>query len=114
MPVDTKALAEAVGRLSEYANDDILTGTRTQANLRLLLSALAEARDALGPFAAVSTAYANSELDEHRPEWGIRDHEQIELLQGRGGKRLLTLEHARRAASLHTTLNEALKEKADG
>lgn len=56
---------------------------------------------ALAPLVAIADAYDASNLDEHRPEWGTPlDPNQVELYTGRGGKRLLTLEHclaARRA-----------------
>lgn len=48
---------------------------------------------ALAPFAKVADEYDKNCLDECRPEWGGNggNDEMTELLQGRGGKRLLVL-----------------------
>lgn len=48
-------------------------------------------REALRPFARINDEYEASNLDEHRPEWPSRDPGEVDLLVGRGGKRLLTL-----------------------
>ena len=48
-------------------------------------------RKALRPFARINDEYEASNLDEHRPEWPSRDPGEVDLLVGRGGKRLLTL-----------------------
>lgn len=48
----------------------------------------------LARLAAVADAYEQSNLDEHRPEWGKKAPEDVELLAGRGGRTLLTLADA--------------------
>lgn len=50
-------------------------------------------REALTPFAKVADEYDKNCLDECRPDWGDgrEKDEETELLQGRGGKRLLVL-----------------------
>jgi len=48
----------------------------------------------LTKLAAIADAYEASNLDEHRPEWGEKDLEEVELLAGRGGRTLLTLADA--------------------
>lgn len=59
---------------------------------------LAAALEALKPLASIADAYHANGLDEARPEW-IANGAQVfdpdaELYCGRGGKRLLTLQHA--------------------
>lgn len=49
---------------------------------------------ALTPLAAIADAFDANDLDEARPEWGTRQLDTVELLAGRGGKRLLTLADA--------------------
>lgn len=49
---------------------------------------------ALQPLAAIADAYEKSGLDEHRPGWGDKPFSDVEIVSGRGGKRLLTLQHA--------------------
>lgn len=41
--------------------------------------------------AHVADRYDGNELDEHRPAWGHRDPEAVELVSSRGGATLLTL-----------------------
>lgn len=67
-----------------------------------LRSRIMEMEKGLKPFAAVSAAYYASELDEHRPEWGRKHPEDVEVLAGRGGRRLLTLADFHAAARLLT------------
>lgn len=49
-------------------------------------------RKALKPVTDLLDVYRDSGLDEHRPEWGDKPFSKIELIAGRGGKTLLTLE----------------------
>ena len=59
---------------------------------------IASLLEALEPFAKVWEAYLASALDEARPEWvGDYSPENVELVQGRGGKELLTLADMKRA-----------------
>ena len=58
---------------------------------------IAVLKAALAPLAAIAKTYLESGLDEHRPEWGPKAFSRIELVAGRGGKRLLTLADAMRA-----------------
>lgn len=62
---------------------------------------------ALAPLQAIADAYDANELDdEARKEWSFGSnttpHDQIELFQGRGGKRLLTLADAMKARAAIT------------
>ncbi|MBN7763705.1 hypothetical protein JYP52_21435 [Nitratireductor aquibiodomus] len=54
-------------------------------------------RSALQPLADIADAYESNALDEARKEWGETDPATVELYQGRGGKRMLTLQDAFRA-----------------
>lgn len=58
-----------------------------------------ELERALWPLAEIAVAYRKDGLDECRPSWGDGEaaDSQKELFSGRGGKQLLTLEHALRA-----------------
>ncbi len=58
--------------------------------LRTQLAALA---GCLEPFARVADEYDKNGLDECRPEWNEAHDEMTEMLSGRGGKQLLTLNH---------------------
>jgi len=55
---------------------------------------------ALKPLAAIADAYDDDGLDEERPDWIRRgvskplEGREVELLSGRGGRRLLTLNDA--------------------
>jgi hypothetical protein len=50
----------------------------------------------LAPLVAIADAYDDDDLDEARPEWceGIDRDRKVELVQGRGGRTLLTLGQA--------------------
>jgi len=109
---DRAAMAERVAGLERLLSE-AASNLEERAVVRDMHEAaeaeVARLREALRPFAAVSDAYYASELDEHRPEW-VRQHpEDVEVLGGRGGKRLLTLAdfHAARAA---LTRHEPTKE----
>ena len=64
---------------------------------------------ALAPLAAVADVYDEDGLYEARPAWGdnARDPDTIELLAGRGGRTLLTLEHAFEARRVMAELGGA-------
>ena len=51
-------------------------------------------RAALRPLAQIADMFDDSRLDEHRPEWGAKDPKSVELLTGRGGGLLLSLDDA--------------------
>lgn len=61
-------------------------------------------RSALEPLARIAIEYRKDGLDECRPSWGDGElaDSQKELFSGRGGKQLLTLEHALRAHAVLT------------
>jgi len=57
-------------------------------------------RDALEPLKRIADAYDDDGLDEERPDWIRRgvsppiEGRTVELFTGRGGRQLLTLQHA--------------------
>lgn len=79
---------------------------KVRVNFMNAYPALAEAQQAcvllaLQPLAAIADAYDDNALDEARPEWVQAGREtydpNVGLYFGRGGKTLLTLQHAKEA-----------------
>lgn len=62
-------------------------------HVRSDLNLISEVSRVLAPLAAIADAYDDDELDEARPEWdkGLERDKKVELVQGRGGRTLLTL-----------------------
>jgi hypothetical protein len=101
----TEALAEArILSMIEPTGRAALDAVVAE-RIKELEAKLAKAVGALEPMAAIAHAYDENELDdEARKFWGRHyehenhtPHDQIELYQGRGGKRLLTLEDCMKA-----------------
>ena len=70
---------------------------QNQTNFKALTASRAEVerlRAALRPLAQIADRFDDSNLDEHRPEWGAKDPKSVELLTGRGGGLLLSLDDA--------------------
>lgn len=59
--------------------------------------AIRELQAALQPLGEIGACFYTNSLDEARPSYGHTDQSDVELLSGRGGKRLLTLADAIRA-----------------
>ena len=62
------------------------------AQLRAKAAMAEKLERALRPLGVIADRYFESRLDEHRPEWGVREPHLIELLSGRGGEELLNLQ----------------------
>jgi hypothetical protein len=52
----------------------------------------ARLREALAPLKIIADRYDDNGLDEARPSWGACVPSKVEIVQGRGGARLLTLQ----------------------
>lgn len=87
---------------------DLHYKTRNQrADLNQRTTTLATTvRDAVAPLVAIANAFDESALDEHRPEWGVRDPKDVELFSGRGGRKLLTLADCITARDALVALNK--------
>lgn len=104
-PLDASACVSAdfareLERELEDARASAMKHELEAGRLRFHAERLAEV---LRPLVAIAEAYRKEGLDECRPSWGDGEFadSQKELFCGRGGKQLLTLEHALRAQAIY-------------
>ena len=87
----------ARGELEATARQLMYAREQNQTNFKALTASRAEVerlRAALRPLAQIADRFDDSNLDEHRHEWGAKDPKSVELLTGRGGGLLLSLDDA--------------------
>jgi hypothetical protein len=81
---------DQIGEFLNFGKVVALAQSKLQSPPRLTDAQIAS----LAKLASVADAYEQGNLDEHRPEWGEKCPEDVELLAGRGGRTLLTLADA--------------------